>query len=222
MEIFWLIFGTFSVAVIHTLLGPDHYLPFIALSKARKWSLNKTMLWTFLCGLGHVLSSIILAVFIVLIGSEIFKLNLIEGIRSEIVSWLLILFGAGYLLYGLIFFLKNKKHKHYGINHEHSTPKKEKHKNMTFWVLFLIFILGPCEPLIPLVLYPALKGEWLSLILVSIVFSIATIFTMEGLIVFSHYSLNKLKFLDKYERFSHLTAGAIILFCGLAIKILGW
>jgi hypothetical protein len=49
-----------SIGFIHTILGPDHYLPFIVLSEARKWSLRKTMLITFFCGLGHVLSSVVL------------------------------------------------------------------------------------------------------------------------------------------------------------------
>ena len=31
--------------------------------------------------------------------------------------------------------------------------------NMTPWVLFTIFVFGPCEPLIPLVMYPAAKGD---------------------------------------------------------------
>lgn len=43
-----------SLGVVHTALGPDHYLPFIALSKSRNWSVFKTARVTALCGLGHV------------------------------------------------------------------------------------------------------------------------------------------------------------------------
>ena len=38
----------------HTLCGPDHYLPFIVMGKANRWSMPKTLWITFLCGLGHV------------------------------------------------------------------------------------------------------------------------------------------------------------------------
>ncbi|GAG00740.1 unnamed protein product, partial [marine sediment metagenome] len=31
-----------SIGFIHTVFGPDHYLPFVVMSKARKWSLGKT------------------------------------------------------------------------------------------------------------------------------------------------------------------------------------
>ncbi|MBI5010716.1 MAG: hypothetical protein HZB98_13960 [Bacteroidia bacterium] len=32
-----------SLGFLHTLLGPDHYLPFIVISLAKKWSLKKTI-----------------------------------------------------------------------------------------------------------------------------------------------------------------------------------
>jgi len=49
-----LLISAASIGFFHTLLGPDHYLPFILLSKSRNWSTVKTMFITVLCGLGHV------------------------------------------------------------------------------------------------------------------------------------------------------------------------
>ena len=49
-----------GIALLHTLAGPDHYLPFIMMSRARQWPLRRSLLVTFLCGLGHVLSSVVL------------------------------------------------------------------------------------------------------------------------------------------------------------------
>ena len=49
-----------SIGFIHTLTGPDHYLPFIVMGKARQWTTIKTLWITFLCGLGHVGSSIVI------------------------------------------------------------------------------------------------------------------------------------------------------------------
>jgi hypothetical protein len=43
-----------SIGCIHTLLGLEHYLPFVMISWARKWSGFKTMVVTFLCGIGDV------------------------------------------------------------------------------------------------------------------------------------------------------------------------
>ena len=49
-----------SIAFLHTILGPDHYVVFTAMGKARGWSLSKTLRVTVLCGIGHVLSSVII------------------------------------------------------------------------------------------------------------------------------------------------------------------
>ena len=51
-----------SLGFIHTALGPDHYLPFIVLSKARNWSVPKTMWITFISGVGHVGGSVVIGV----------------------------------------------------------------------------------------------------------------------------------------------------------------
>ena len=63
-----------SLGFLHTVLGPDHYLPFIVLSHAKKWTLRKTMLVTFFCGLGHVLSSVVLGLVGIAVGISVNKL----------------------------------------------------------------------------------------------------------------------------------------------------
>ncbi len=59
-----------SIAFLHTILGPDHYLPFVALGKARKWSLAKTLRITLYCGLGHVLSSVVIGGVGIVLGTK--------------------------------------------------------------------------------------------------------------------------------------------------------
>ncbi len=73
-EIYILILTAASIGFFHTLFGPDHYLPFIVIPRAKKWSTSKTMFITFLCGIGHVGSSIILGLIGVSLGIAIKKL----------------------------------------------------------------------------------------------------------------------------------------------------
>ncbi|MBC8491825.1 MAG: hypothetical protein H8D42_04625 [Candidatus Marinimicrobia bacterium] len=47
-----------SIGFLHTLFGPDHYVPFVVMSKAQKWSLVKTGWITLLCGLDHFIRDI--------------------------------------------------------------------------------------------------------------------------------------------------------------------
>jgi len=55
-ETFILVSTAASIAFFHTLMGPDHYLPFVMMARARKWTMLKTTWVTIVCGVGHVLS----------------------------------------------------------------------------------------------------------------------------------------------------------------------
>ena len=39
-----LAFTAASIGFLHTLIGPDHYLPVIAMGKARNWSMPRSMM----------------------------------------------------------------------------------------------------------------------------------------------------------------------------------
>ena len=39
-----------TIGFIHTLFGPDHYVPFIVIAKAKNWGASKTLILTILCG----------------------------------------------------------------------------------------------------------------------------------------------------------------------------
>lgn len=225
---------TASIAIIHTLAGPDHYLPFIAISKARNWSLKRTVIFTFLCGLGHVGSSVLLGIIGVATGIAISHIELWEGQRGSIVSVLLMTFGLGYFIWGAIRAIQNKPHTHLhvhdnGEQHEHSHSidtihvhehPEEKKRNITPWILFTIFIFGPCEPLIPLVMYPAAESNYWLLTAVTALFAIITIGTMITLVVLANRGFHFLN-LKKAVRYAHAIAGFIILLCGIGMVFLG-
>jgi len=222
-----------TIGFLHTVLGPDHYLPFIVLSKARQWSTLKTSVITFLCGLGHVLSSIILGFVGVVLGIAVFKLEAIESFRGEIAAWLLLALGFTYFIWGIHKAIRQHRHDHPHIhegseshihthNHlgAHSHPHDMKVSSLTPWVLFTIFLFGPCEPLIPLIMYPAVKNNMFSVAIVASVFGLTTIVTMLSIVLVSSYGLSKLP-LRQLERYSHALAGLAILLSGGAIKFLG-
>ena len=229
-----LVIAAASIGFFHTLFGPDHYLPFIMISWARNWSTLKTTLITLLCGLGHIGSSVVLGLIGVALGMAVNKLEIVESFRGNIAAWLLIAFGLAYLAWGLRRAFRSKEHSH---NHTHGSQDSHSHTHSHFhghihvhddktamsitpWVLFAIFVFGPCEPLIPILMYPAAKNSFLGLILVTSVFGTATITTMLSLVLISRAGVNFIP-LAGAQRFSHAIAGATILLCGLAIQFLG-
>ncbi len=223
-----------SIGLFHTLLGPDHYLPFIVMARARNWSLVKTTCITALCGAGHVLSSIVLGIIGIALGISINKLGAIESFRGGLAAWLLIAFGAGYFVWGLFRARKSRPHVHWHAHGDASMPihkhthskdhlhlhKGEKAKNLTPWILFTIFVFGPCEPLIPLLIYPAAKSSTFGLVLVAGVFGVVTIATMLSIVILLSLGANLLP-MGRLERYTHALAGATIFLCGVAIRFLG-
>ena len=222
-----------TLGFVHTLLGPDHYLPFIVMSRARNWKLGKTLFISFLCGLGHVLSSILLGFVGLGLGVALFRLEGIESFRGGIASWLLILFGFAYLVWGLRHAAKKRPHSHLHLHpsgpHEHShhhslehmhVHEKEKKVNLTPWILFTIFVFGPCEPLIPLVMFPAARHNTAGVVLVALTFGAATILTMMAVIALASWGVSFIK-LGKLERYVHALAGGMILLSGISVQFLG-
>ncbi len=229
-----LLITTLSIAFIHTLAGPDHYLPFVVIAKARNWSMQKTVWFTALCGLGHVGSSVILGFAGIALGIAVSRIELWEEQRGSIISLLLLGFGFIYFIWGIFRAIRNKPHKHLHYHadghpheHEHShhaehvhVHEKKDKMSVTPWILFTIFVFGPCEPLIPLVMYPAAENNPLLLIAVTVLFTVVTIGTMLTMVLLSIKGLNFIP-LKKIERYTHALAGFTILLCGAGMVFFG-
>ena len=221
-----------TVGLIHTLIGPDHYLPFIVLAKARKWSVLRTGWITLLCGLGHIASSVVLGLVGIALGLSVAKLELSESHRGEIAAWLLTAFGLVYLIWGLRRAIRKQAHTHLHAHalelehsHEHGHAKEHAHPhtvsgkvNLTPWVLFTIFVFGPCEPLIPILMYPASAESLWGVVTVAAVFGVVTIATMMSVVLICTFVIDLLP-IGRLERYSHALAGAAIFLCGVAIHL---
>jgi len=216
-----------AVGFIHTAIGPDHYVPFIVMAKARGWSLARTTWITLACGIGHVASSVLLGLAGYAVGASLRHLEWIESFRGEIAAWALIIFGALYAAWGL-WRIKRKgpdghSHDHLIRLHSHDHihhPRSGAVVNLTPWILFAIFVFGPCEPLIPLFIYPAATSGWAGAWLVSIAFSSVTIGTMLVLVLAGRYGLNWLP-TERLARYNHVLAGSTIALTGCMIQFLG-
>lgn len=234
-ELLMLIGGAASIAFIHTLLGPDHYLPFVAVARARGWSMPRTLGITALCGIGHSLGSIILGLVGVYAGRTLSDLAMIEALRGDATAWVLVAFGLVYFAWGMKRSQRHKSHSHFhshgdGTLHRHLHNHASSHVHiheakagMTVfapWGLFIIFVLGPCEPLIPLMMIPAASGEWMGMVLTVGVFTLVTIGTMIAVVVAAMLGLQAFSFTG-FEKYSHAFAGGTFSLCGIGMITLG-
>ncbi len=257
----WVLAGTAaSLGLVHTVIGPDHYLPFIVIGRARHWTLRKTLVISFLAGLGHILSSVVLGFLGLALGLAVARLEGVESARGTVASWLLIGFGLAYFTWGMRRAWKDKPHTHRHLHDQAVVPEQapgghnanshataepapgyndyhahahshaaaahahvhdDRGKaNITPWILFTIFVFGPCEPLIPLVMYPAARRSLAGVVLVAAAFGLVTIATMLVIIAAASWGASFAR-LGKLEKYSHALAGLMIFVSGLAVQFLG-
>ena len=228
-----LILTAASIAFLHTVLGPDHYLVFTALGKARGWNLNKTLRVTFLCGTGHVLGSVLLGGIGILAGAELARLVASEGVRGNVAGYALLAFGLVYTVWGVRKAVRDRAHSHVHAHgavvhsHEHDHHGDHTHvhdraarSSITPWALFIVFVLGPCEALIPLFMYPAAANSMGLVATVAAVFGVVTLLTMLLGVTVTFLGLERLR-IAAPGHYAHAVAGASIVLCATAISFLG-
>ena len=206
-----------AVGALHS-VAPDHWVPFAALARARRWSAAHTARITILCGLGHVTVSAILGVVALITG---LKAVHALGIRlEEHATLLLMAFGTIYMVWGLWRSFRRDPlavmHHHH---HHHAHGHNDHDHGLTEWSLFALFSLDPCVAVIPMIVV-ASAGGWRAVGAVVAVYELATIAAMIVLvgIAVAGVRMIRLGFLDRY---GDAVAGGLILTTGGVLAVLG-
>ena len=205
---------TASLAVVHALLGLDHSLPFVALGRARGWTLARTLLVTAVCGAGHVASSVAIGAVGVGLGIATDALLWLESARGELAAALLFGFGLTYAAWALWRRLRERDGPRPGAEDGADST------DVTPWALFIVFVLGPCEPLIPLMVVPGVAGDWVVVAAVVGVFGLLTVAVMLAAVVAVHRGVGLIG-AGRIGRYAHVAAGLVIAASGAAVLWLG-
>ena len=230
-DFYLLLASTMGISLMHTLTGPDHYLPFVALSKSGRWSKGKTLFWTFACGFGHVLASVIIGLLGVVAGWSIYNVSAFDELRGGLAAYMLLLLGLGYLIFGIYNLNRNKLHKHFEPGefddiyvYEHrdgEVVSRDKKFKVTPFVLFFIFLLGPTEPILPILFYPAANHSIYEITALVLVYGVVSIGTMLFMVQMIFLGVNVLDF-TRFEKYIEVLSGLIIILCGIGMIWLNW
>ena len=196
------------LGVVHTVVGPDHYLPFAFLARAGRWSRTKTMVVTLLCGVGHVAGSLALASVGIVLGLALSSLEVLGALRGQVAAWVLVGLGLAYLAWGL----------RRARTHAHTHPGAG--RRLAPWALFIVFVLGPCEVLIPLLMYATAVHGLAGALLAVAAFGLATLAAMLLAVWICLQGLARVP-LGSLERYAHAMAGGGLVLCGAAVLFLG-
>ena len=215
-----LVVTTIVTAVVHTLI-PDHWLPFVLVSRAGRWTVRRTVILTAGSAALHVVVSISLGLLLVIagLGAEKAVVGLAERLESAS-GWLLVGFGLAYM----IWFLARGGHVHsFGIHPHHTAGEPPPdtgdvgRKHLTGVTLALIVGFNPCILVLPCV-YGAAQLDALTLLAVALAFSVSTIGTMVAVTLLGLHGTSRLTspFLTRYgEAFS----GGLIALTGLLVLL---
>ena len=198
MSLVSLIFSTLTISVLHAIL-PDHWLTFVLVGSAQRWSKRKIIRLVFLAGGGHVLLTTLLGLVIASIAKGL--VPYLGYLETYVTSVVLIILGLIYIALGIA---------HRGNHNHHESGLSDK---ATETSLFLMLTLSPCGAMIP-VFFAASTLGWDSLLIMSLV---ATLGTISGMVILTYLGLEGYKrihfpWLEKNER---TTIGAILLALGV-------
>ncbi|MGH7919760.1 MAG: hypothetical protein ACREQM_07425, partial [Candidatus Dormibacteraceae bacterium] len=94
-----LLLAAAAVALLHSVL-PDHWVPLAVVARAERWGPLRTLRVSGLAAVGHVVTSLVLAAVVAIVGLRFQAL--IAGAEGRIVGGLLIVTGLGFLVWGLL------------------------------------------------------------------------------------------------------------------------
>jgi hypothetical protein len=211
------LFGALALAAVtvgslHT-LAPDHWIPFAALARARRWSVGRTARVTIACGFGHVTVSALLG-----LGGLLFGLGVMEALGRRMETFagvLLVGFGLAYGVWGLRRAAGRRLHGHAHTHYDHVHDASKK----TAWSLFLLFSADPCVAVIPLLFAAAPLGAARTAGIV-LLYEVATIGTMV-LLVLPAWAGTRVLRAPWLDRYGDAAAGAVIVATGLVVAAVG-
>jgi hypothetical protein len=191
----------FAVAFLHAAL-PTHWLPFVLVGRAQKWSTGRTLGVTLLAGLGHVGLTIALGLALVVAGLALEpKLG---GLFHWVVGGLMIAVGLFYIARG---------------RHNHALPEASRRTygsdRAAIIALVTLLTLSPCEAFLPYYL-AGMQHGWQAFLVLSAVLMAAT---SAGMLIFTSLSLAGFKRLGLQwvERYEETILGGALVVIGLAV-----
>ncbi|HEY0679937.1 MAG TPA: hypothetical protein VGD17_16750 [Chitinophagaceae bacterium] len=195
-----IVIGSFLISLLHALI-PNHWLPVLAIGRKEKWTLGETVQVTFLSGLAHVCSTIIIGILLGIIGNEL----------SEYIESFTHIIGPSILiLIGLYFVQQHYVHHHFHL-HNPKTPTRSKRKIII--ALVIAMFLSPCMEIEAYFLLAGTKG-WGMLGAIASMYAIVTLAGMLFWIRLAYKGLVKLNW-HKWEHNAGLISGGVLIATGI-------
>ena len=195
-----LITGSLILSVLHALI-PNHWLPVLAISRKENWTLSQTTSVTFISGLSHALSTVLIGIIIGMLG-----VTLAEHIESftHLVAPLIL------ISLGIFYIYQHHRHKHF---HLHAHPKPSSRNKIVLGLVIAMFF-SPCFEIEAYFLMAGAHG-WKQVALLAILY---TVVTVTGMVVWIRLAFKGLFRLNWHalEHNAGIITGITLILTGIA------
>lgn len=189
------------ISLLHAVI-PNHWLPVLAIGKKEGWTLAETSRITFIAGLAHVISTIIIGLLLGLIGKEL---------TEHIEDFTRIIAPSVLILMGLYFIRQHYKHHHFHLQPD--AIQKKKSKRAIIMALVIAMFLSPCMEIEAYFLLAGAKG-WYVMAGIAAMYTIITIAGMLIWIRIVYKGLLKLNW-HKWEHNAGIITGLVLIVTGI-------
>ena len=197
---FNVIIGSLIISLLHAVI-PNHWLPVLAIGRKENWDLKETERVTFISGLAHVLSTVIIGILLGLIGLEL---------SESINHFTHIIAPSILILMGLYFVRQHYVHHHFHLENQKVAGKP---KSKIISALVIAMFLSPCMEIEAYFLLAGTKGWWL-MGLIALMYSVITITGMLIWIRFAYRGLLKFNW-HRWEHNAGLISGGVLILTGI-------
>lgn len=198
-DVLSIIIGGLVLSVLHALI-PNHWLPVLAISRKENWTLSQTTYVTFISGLSHALSTVLIGVIIGFVGVKL--AGHVESFTHIIAP--IILIGLG-----LLYIYRHHRHKHF---HLHAEPKVVS-KDKVIFSLVLAMFFSPCLEIEAYYLMAGAHG-WIQIIVLSVLYTVVTVGGMVVWVRLTYKGLMKLNW-HSIEHNAGIITGVTLVLTGI-------
>lgn len=195
-----LITGSLVLSVLHALI-PNHWLPVLAISRKEKWSIGQTTSVTFISGLSHALSTVLIGVAIGVVGVTL---------AEHVVNFTHFVAPLILILLGLFYVYQHHRHEHF---HLHSQPKSLSRRQVVMSLVVAMFF-SPCFEIEAYFLMAGTHG-WGQVILLAALYTVVTVTGMVVWVRLAYKGLFKLNW-HALEHNAGIITGVTLILTGIA------
>ncbi len=203
-----LLVGGFVTAFLHAAL-PTHWLPFVLVGRAQRWSLGATLASVTAAGLAHIAVTAVVGGLIVMAGLALDQW--VTGLLPWLSAGLLFVLGLFYLARATV----RKPLPAQGPELE--TPEQTVSQAAAFWGLVAVMAASPGEVLLPLYLSSAEEGL-VVLGLLTLVLAVGTVLGMAVFTTLARAGASILR-LERWARYEGAILGLALIGLGLLVVL---